>query len=109
MVRFAKVLQSAVHALILRGPGQPVKPRGSPLSTTPGLAPGPLILLLLTGCAAGTPLCPPCQQCPQLGRYQLQRDTGRTWRLDTVTGDICLMLASEADWKKPDIQAQGCL
>lgn len=62
---------------------------------------------LLTGCG-NTPLCPPCAQCPQLGRYQLQRDTGRTWRLDTATGDICLMLAPETDWKKPDIKAMGC-
>lgn len=44
-----------------------------------------------------------------VGRYQIHNEGFRTWRLDTATGQICLLLASSADWKKPDISAQGCL
>ena len=43
-----------------------------------------------------------------VGRYQIHREGFRTWRLDTSTGKICLLLASDADWKKPDIAIQGC-
>jgi hypothetical protein len=43
-----------------------------------------------------------------VGRYQIHRDGGRTWRLDTSTGAMCIMLASESDWKKPETKAQGC-
>jgi len=43
-----------------------------------------------------------------VGRYQINKEGFRTWRLDTATGQICLLLTAEADWKKPEIQAQGC-
>lgn len=43
-----------------------------------------------------------------VGRYQINREGFRTWRLDTATGKICLLLTSDEDWKKPDIQAQSC-
>lgn len=43
-----------------------------------------------------------------VGRYQIHREGFRTWRLDTATGQICLLLTSGADWKKPDIAAQAC-
>ena len=42
------------------------------------------------------------------GRYQIHREGFRVWRLDTATGNICLLLSSDADWKKPEIAAQGC-
>jgi hypothetical protein len=32
-----------------------------------------------------------------------------TWRLDTTTGEDCILLTSEADWKKPETAAQGCV
>ena len=45
----------------------------------------------------------------QVGRYQLHRDGSRTWRLDTATGRLCLMLTSDADWKKDASQQSSCL
>jgi hypothetical protein len=42
------------------------------------------------------------------GRYQIHREGFRTWRLDTATGSICLLLTSDDDWKKPETSAQGC-
>jgi len=35
----------------------------------------------------------------QVGRYQLHRDGSRTWRLDTATGHLCLLLTNDIDWK----------
>ena len=43
-----------------------------------------------------------------VGRYQIHAEGFRTWRLDTSTGQICLLLTSEEDWKAPKIAAQGC-
>jgi hypothetical protein len=43
-----------------------------------------------------------------IGRYQIHREFYRTWRLDTATGKVCLLLTSEADWKKIDTAAQSC-
>lgn len=43
-----------------------------------------------------------------VGRYQIHQFGLRTWRLDTTTGADCILLASEADWKKPETRAQGC-
>jgi hypothetical protein len=40
-----------------------------------------------------------------VGRYQQYANGGRTWRLDTATGQTCLLLAPDADWKKPEVSA----
>jgi hypothetical protein len=37
-------------------------------------------------------------QSKQVGRYQLDREGMRTWRLDTVTGNSCLLLTADRDW-----------
>ena len=44
----------------------------------------------------------------QAHKYEIYRNGFRTWRLDTVTGATCILLTSDADWKKPDTAAQGC-
>jgi hypothetical protein len=43
-----------------------------------------------------------------IGRYQLHQSGYRTWRLDTATGQDCLLLASKEDWKKFDVAIQQC-
>jgi len=43
-----------------------------------------------------------------VGRYQVYSRGFRTWRLDTATGEACLLLTTEADWKKPDTTARSC-
>lgn len=43
-----------------------------------------------------------------VGRYQVHRFGFRAWRLDTATGTSCLLLTTEADWKKPESQIQAC-
>jgi len=43
-----------------------------------------------------------------VGRFREYRQGFRTWRLDTSTGNNCILLTTEWDWKKPDTSAQGC-
>jgi len=43
-----------------------------------------------------------------VGRYQVHREGFRTWRLDTTTGQTCLLLTSQEDWKKPETELQSC-
>ncbi len=43
-----------------------------------------------------------------IGRYQLHQSGFRTWRLDTATGEDCLLLKSKEDWKKTDTAMQQC-
>lgn len=44
----------------------------------------------------------------QKHKYQVFHNGSRTWRFDTVTGKSCILLASKADWKKPDTSRQSC-
>jgi outer membrane lipopolysaccharide assembly protein LptE/RlpB len=43
-----------------------------------------------------------------IGRYQLHQSGFRTWRLDTSTGQDCLLLSSTEDWKKADTVLESC-
>jgi hypothetical protein len=43
-----------------------------------------------------------------VNRYQMRSEGYRTWRFDTATGKICLLLTPDSDWKKPDVAAQSC-
>jgi hypothetical protein len=43
-----------------------------------------------------------------VGRYQILPLGARAWRLDTATGDTCLMFASDQDWKDQKFQGQSC-
>jgi hypothetical protein len=43
-----------------------------------------------------------------VNRYQMRTEGYRTWRFDTATGTICLLLAPDWDWKKPDVDLQNC-
>ena len=42
------------------------------------------------------------------GRYQQFLRGVRTFRLDTATGETCILLTSEDDSKKPETVAMGC-
>jgi hypothetical protein len=44
----------------------------------------------------------------QAHKYQVFKDGGRTWRLDTVTGSSCLLLTTKEDWKKLETMASSC-
>ncbi len=41
-------------------------------------------------------------------RYSLFNAGFRTFRMDSITGDTCIKLTNNADWKKKDTQGQSC-
>ena len=43
-----------------------------------------------------------------VGRYTHFRVGFRTWRLDSATGESCILLTSDLDWKNDKTQLQGC-
>lgn len=42
------------------------------------------------------------------GRYQLYRQGNITWRLNTDTGQSCIIFATDEEWKKPRVYRAGC-
>jgi hypothetical protein len=43
-----------------------------------------------------------------INRYQMRTEGYRTWRFDTATGKLCLLLTRESEWKDPDIAGENC-
>lgn len=44
----------------------------------------------------------------QAHKYQIYTQGARTWRLDSVSGKTCVLLASEQDWKNPKTTESSC-
>jgi hypothetical protein len=44
----------------------------------------------------------------QAHKYQMFQSGFRTWRLDTATGDSCIALTTEGDWKLKKTKEQSC-
>jgi len=42
------------------------------------------------------------------GRFELYRQGDITWRMDTASGQACVLLATEAMWRKPLVYEHGC-
>lgn len=42
------------------------------------------------------------------GKYQLYRQGNLTWRLNTETGQTCVVFATDEEWKKPKVYRAGC-
>jgi hypothetical protein len=42
------------------------------------------------------------------GRYQLYRQGDLTWRLNTETGQTCIIFATDDEWRKPKVYRAGC-
>ena len=40
--------------------------------------------------------------------YELRNEGFRTWRFDSATGETCIQLTSEADWKRKETKAESC-
>jgi hypothetical protein len=48
-----------------------------------------------------------CEQQPK-HHYELRNEGFRTFRFDSNSGETCIKLTSQADWKSPDTVRQGC-
>jgi hypothetical protein len=42
------------------------------------------------------------------GKYQVYRQGDITWRLNTETGQSCVLFATDAEWRKPRVFQRGC-
>jgi hypothetical protein len=42
------------------------------------------------------------------GKYQLYRQGDLTWRLNTETGQGCILFATDTEWRKPKVFQHGC-
>jgi hypothetical protein len=42
------------------------------------------------------------------GRFQVYRQGSLTWRIDTDTGQTCILFATNAEWRKPQVYRHGC-
>jgi uncharacterized protein YceK len=64
------------------------------------------LLVVLGLCAMAGCGTQPASTFPQIGRFVAVQSGGRTWRLDTATGELCLLLAeSQTAFEKQP----GCL
>lgn len=42
------------------------------------------------------------------GKYQVYRQGNLTWRLNTETGQSCILFATDEEWRKPKVYRAGC-
>jgi hypothetical protein len=42
------------------------------------------------------------------GKYQLYRQGDLTWRLNTDTGEACVLFATYAQWRQQRVYQHGC-
>jgi hypothetical protein len=42
------------------------------------------------------------------GKYQIYRQGDITWRLNTETGQACILFATNAEWRNPRVFQHGC-
>ena len=42
------------------------------------------------------------------GHFQLYRQGDLTWRLNTETGETCILFATDEEWRKPRVFRAGC-
>lgn len=42
------------------------------------------------------------------GKYQIYRQGDLTWRLNTDTGDACVLFATDAQWRQQRVYQHGC-
>jgi hypothetical protein len=68
------------------------------------------LLIILNG-----PECDPKKQDERItaleasvNHYELRNGGLRTWRFDSATGEVCILLTSDSDWKTKGAKSQSC-
>jgi len=95
--------KSSVAALPAAAGQMPLPPQGqrvapaAPSKTAAGLAADTISPNPPNGMAFAGP-----------GRFQVYRQGSLTWRLDTDTGQTCILFATNAEWRKPQVYRHGC-
>ena len=42
------------------------------------------------------------------GKFQVYRQGNITWRVNTESGESCILLATQEEWRKPIVYSHGC-
>lgn len=42
------------------------------------------------------------------GRFEVYREGNLTWRINTDTGQACIIFATDEEWQKPKVYRHGC-
>ena len=90
-------------------------PTGADIAETPNGAPE----VTAGGAAAAGSMVPPAADTIHpnppngmtfggAGHFQLYRQGNLTWRLNTDTGETCVIFATEEEWRKPQVSRAGC-
>ncbi len=81
-------------------------PNGSPETTAQGASTAGGIAPPATDSVAPNP--PNGMTFGGSGHYQLYRQGDLTWRLNTDTGETCVIFATDEEWHKPKVYKAGC-
>jgi hypothetical protein len=96
--------QSSVAALPAAAGQTPLPPQGqrvAPAAAPSKAAAGPVADTISPNPPNGMAFAGP-------GRFQVYRQGSLTWRLDTDTGQTCILFATNAEWRKPQVYRHGC-
>jgi hypothetical protein len=88
----------------------PAKANAAPSSTTRSQPPEATKPSASTQPAADTikPNPPNGMVFAGAGRFQVYRQGNLTWRLDTDSGQACVLFATNEQWRKPQVYRHGC-
>jgi hypothetical protein len=94
--------KSSVAALPAAAGQTPLPPQGQRVTAAPSeAAAGPVADTI-------SPNPPNGMAFAGSGRFQVYRQGGLTWRVDTDTGQTCVLFATNAEWRKPQVYRHGC-
>lgn len=89
-----------------------VKPAAVRAESTPAAPDGAVQTGVSAGAAPGadtiSPNPPNGMAFSGTGHYQLYRQGNLTWRMNTDTGQACILFATDEEWKKAKVYRNGC-
>jgi hypothetical protein len=89
-------------------PAAPTAQATQPLSDNPTPAAAPSGTTAAPGTDSISPNPPNGMAFSGTGHYQLYRQGNLTWRVNTDTGQTCILFATDEEWKKPKVYRNGC-
>ena len=85
---------------------QKVQPTSQPVSQTTSAATGPVATAPSTD--SFPPNAPENIKFTGTGKFQLYRQGNITYRLNTDSGQECVLYATDEEWQKPRVWQHGC-
>jgi hypothetical protein len=114
-----RALNSGAVAVRNQAPGKSAPQAPATSGADQNSQPAPAALNSSAAPAAGSALTPPpSDSIPRnppngmvfagTGKYQLYRQGDITWRVNTQSGDACILFATDAQWRNPQVYSHGC-